>query len=371
MNRSDSTCARRATFRLNAARSLAANSTTINTTDTISKRDQSTHPNLHGHTFVATVLLGSALENTTELQQNVLNYPERIDAIAELQSRLDHTLLNDFIDHPSDANIANYIFDALSHLDVQSVHLTSAPDRGVYRNTESLSAWQTFQFEAAHQLPNVPDGHKCGRMHGHSFYANIFTPLNFDNIANHPNLLDNAWQPIKARVNYKCLNDIAGLENPTSENLASWIWHQTNTSGWDISRVEVLETPTAGCSFTGNIHTAWKDFSIDCALGKKTSNSAKGTTDTLFGHTYHVRAHIECELDPLYGWTMDFADIKNVFQKVANQLDHYNISETLGLSDNTALANYLATALRETGIPLCKLDVDHNPGQGIVVKFTR
>ena len=91
--------------------------------------------------------------------------------------------------------------------------------------------------------------------------------------------------------------------------------------------------------------------------------------DTLFGHTFHVRVHVACELDALYGWTMDFADIKTVFQQVGERLDHHNISEELSLSDNRSLADYLVTELRLSGIPMSQLDVQHNPGQGIVINL--
>ena len=274
------------TIRLNAARALPGKTLPDTQTAKTSEQDKKFNGGIHGHTFVVTINFGSQ-----ETIDNVLNYPESPDAISDLQSQLDHSLLNDIIDHPSDVNIVNYIYDKLNSLDIQSVVLTSAYDRGVYRDRHNLSAWQTYQFESAHKLPNVPEYHKCGRMHGHSFFTTLYTPLKTSDESMDTDLLDNAWQPIKEKVNFKCLNNIEGLENPTSENLAAWIWHCINNSGTTISRVEVLETPTSGCSYTGNQHTAWKDFSLDCAL-----NAGSGM-DTLFGHTFHVRDCVAHRVD--------------------------------------------------------------------------
>lgn len=344
-----------ATIRLNAARTLPVSKTTTDATST--NKHQESGTSIHGHTFVASVNFGPNKEI-----DNTFNYPEQIDAITNLRSQLDNRLLNEVIDYPSDSNIVSYIYDALGSLNIQSARLTSAFDRGVHREVDTINAWQTFQFESAHQLPFVPEGHKCGRMHGHSFYANLFARITPEAEWQDLQLLENYWQPLHQKLNYQCLNRIDGLENPTSENLATWIWHQLNSCGTTMSHVEVLETPTAGCSYSGNKHTSWKDFSIDCAL------NTRGQADTLFGHTYHVRVYIESELDPIFGWTMDFADIKDVFEQIADQVDHHNITEALGLADNAALSRYLVEKLLSSGIPLSRLDVHHNPGQGIVAE---
>ena len=109
-------------------------------------------------------------------------------------------------------------------------------------------------FEAAHRLPNVPPGHKCARLHGHSFRIRIIVRgpvdphtgwlMDFGDIKT-------AWAPLDAQLDHYCLNDIAGLENPTSEVLAKWIWDRLVGELPQLSAVEVHETCTSGCVYRG------------------------------------------------------------------------------------------------------------------------
>src|ERR1043165_1400923 len=84
-----------------------------------------------------------------------------------------------------------------------------------------------FRFEAAHRLPKVPKGHKCERLHGHSFKIELTVegPVNPETgwFIDY-NELWKAWQPLFDRLDHNYLNEIEGLENPTSEVLAGWIW---------------------------------------------------------------------------------------------------------------------------------------------------
>jgi 6-pyruvoyltetrahydropterin/6-carboxytetrahydropterin synthase len=109
-------------------------------------------------------------------------------------------------------------------------------------------------FEAAHFLPNVPDGHKCRRLHGHSFRVRLVVRgpvdphtgwlMDFSDIKA-------AWKPLDTVLDHYCLNDIPGLENPTSEVLAKWIWDRLQPSLPQLSAVHVLETCTSGCVYRG------------------------------------------------------------------------------------------------------------------------
>ena len=92
-----------------------------------------------------------------------------------------------------------------------------------------MDLFRVFQIEAAHYLPNVPEGHKCRRMHGHSFRIEVHVSgpvgaktgwvMDFAD-------LKKAFQPLFDQLDHHCLNDIEGLENPTSENLARWVWQR-------------------------------------------------------------------------------------------------------------------------------------------------
>src|ERR1700749_247878 len=86
-----------------------------------------------------------------------------------------------------------------------------------------------FRFEAAHHLPNVPPGHKCARLHGHSFRVDIQVSGPID--SNTGWVMDfsevkASSQPILDQLDHYYLNEITGLENPTSENIARWIWQR-------------------------------------------------------------------------------------------------------------------------------------------------
>ncbi|MEY4922528.1 MAG: 6-carboxytetrahydropterin synthase QueD [Yersinia sp. (in: enterobacteria)] len=118
----------------------------------------------------------------------------------------------------------------------------------------STTLFKDFQFEAAHLLPHVPAGHKCGRLHGHSFMVRIEISGEVD--AHSGWVMDfadlkAAFKPIWQRLDHHYLNDIPGLENPTSEVLASWIWQQLKPQLPELSAVMIKETCSVGCVYRG------------------------------------------------------------------------------------------------------------------------
>jgi len=118
-----------------------------------------------------------------------------------------------------------------------------------------VEIFKEFSIEAAHRLPNVPDGHKCARLHGHSFRVRICCEGEVD-----PRLgwvmdfadVKRAFEPVFDALDHRYLNEIAGLENPTSEELARWIWRRLKPALPLLSRVAVRETCTAGCEYRGD-----------------------------------------------------------------------------------------------------------------------
>ena len=118
-----------------------------------------------------------------------------------------------------------------------------------------MELFKEFTFEAAHLLPNVPVGHKCARLHGHSF--TLMVPLaapadtelgwviDFGDISA-------AVKPVINELDHYYLNDIPGLENPTSEVLVRWIWDRLEESVPFLSALDLRETCTSGCRYTGN-----------------------------------------------------------------------------------------------------------------------
>ncbi|MFN3409119.1 MAG: 6-carboxytetrahydropterin synthase QueD [Limisphaerales bacterium] len=113
---------------------------------------------------------------------------------------------------------------------------------------------KTFQFEAAHLLPKLPRGHKCRRLHGHSFQVEIVVAGAVD-----PKLgwvmdyadISAAFKPLWRRLDHRYLNEIPGLENPTSELLAAWIWRRLKPKLPLLKEVVVAETCTARCVYRG------------------------------------------------------------------------------------------------------------------------
>jgi 6-pyruvoyltetrahydropterin/6-carboxytetrahydropterin synthase len=111
-----------------------------------------------------------------------------------------------------------------------------------------------FRFEAAHYLPKVPEGHKCRRMHGHSFRGEVVVRGAVDpstgwliDFADLKRVMD----PILAHLDHYLLNDVEGLENPTSEEIAIWIWKRLAPSLPQLYRVTIEETCTTRCIYYG------------------------------------------------------------------------------------------------------------------------
>jgi 6-pyruvoyltetrahydropterin/6-carboxytetrahydropterin synthase len=117
-----------------------------------------------------------------------------------------------------------------------------------------VEIFKAFTLESAHRLPNVPDGHKCARVHGHSFRVGLHVSGPVD-----PHLgwvmdfaeIKQAFEPLFQRLDHRYLNDVPGLDNPTSEHLARYIWQELKPALPLLSRVVVHETCTSGASCAG------------------------------------------------------------------------------------------------------------------------
>lgn len=118
-----------------------------------------------------------------------------------------------------------------------------------------MQIFKEFQFEAAHCLPNVPDDHKCRRLHGHSFVVTLYVEgkvgetsgwvMDFADIKS-------AFKPLYLQLDHYYLNDIEGLENPTSENLARWIWQRLAPRLPGLCKIMIKETCESGCVYLGD-----------------------------------------------------------------------------------------------------------------------
>jgi 6-pyruvoyltetrahydropterin/6-carboxytetrahydropterin synthase len=118
----------------------------------------------------------------------------------------------------------------------------------------NLELRKTFQFEAAHLLPHLPKSHKCRRLHGHSFQVELAVAGECD-----PRLgwmmdyadIAQAFKPILDRLDHYYLNEVPGLDNPTSEKIAAWIWKELKPRLPLLTEVVVAETCTARCIYRG------------------------------------------------------------------------------------------------------------------------
>lgn len=111
-----------------------------------------------------------------------------------------------------------------------------------------------FKFEAAHRLPRVPEGHKCARLHGHSFKVELAIEGPVDPKTGWLidfGTLHDLWRPLNDQLDHNYLNELEGLENPTSEVLAKWIWDRMRPVLPELTRVTLFETCDARCEYEG------------------------------------------------------------------------------------------------------------------------
>jgi len=121
-------------------------------------------------------------------------------------------------------------------------------------SAHAVTLWKEFRFEAAHRLPNMPPEHKCARLHGHSFHLEIHLTGTVDR---HTGMLvdyadiKSSFKPLEDQLDHHYLNDVPGLENPTSENIVRWIWDRLKPELPELSRLVLRETCTVGCVYDG------------------------------------------------------------------------------------------------------------------------
>ncbi|MYN14343.1 6-pyruvoyl tetrahydropterin synthase [Pusillimonas sp. TS35] len=329
-------------------------------------RDHRMHAT-HGHGFVATAF--------ARLAEGQAPYPGAEEGVlgrqmAACTDLLTYCVLNDSIPDPSDENIARWI---RARLDVQAARVAvwSTPSQGAGIGEDGRAhLWRRYRFLAAHQLPNVPAGHKCGRMHGHGFEVMIQVAQDGGPStvrASHEDL-DAMWAPLAAQLEYHCLNDIEGLSNPTSEMLSSWLWARLKPGLPSLQWVSVYETASCGASFDGSHYRIWKDFSIDSAVQFKQAPEGD-PRHAIHGDTYTLRLHLHAPLDAVMGWTVDFGDVKAIFAPVFKALDHHPLYERpeLGDSGTASIARWILHDVRQDIPQLARVDMFGSQGGGSVI----
>lgn len=333
------------------------------------------HPcrRLHGHGFIASV--------AADLPAGWAPFPgAEVETLGDCLSRavadLDYRFLNEQLAVPTDEELARWLCRRLERQSVAqrsvpgitAIGIQSTPDQGADLDGDTVHVWRRFRFEAAHQLPNVPAGHQCGRMHGHGFEVVLHAeqPLAADDhLGIDYDLLAERWQPLIHDLDHRCLNDLPGLANPTSEVLAAWIWGRLKPLLPELSWVSVYETTTAGCHFDGTYHRIWKEFRFEGAL-RLASAPELHAARRLHGHSYRMRLHLTAPLDAVLGWTVDYGDVKALFKPVYRLLDHHRLDALDGLDQPDAAS--LVHWIRERTAPvlpqLDRIDLEERPGCG-------
>lgn len=123
------------------------------------------------------------------------------------------------------------------------------------RLDDHVELYVDFRFEAAHRLPMVPEGHKCARIHGHSYFVRLGIVGEVDPVTGWVYDFDDiekAFAPLYDQLDHHYLNDIQGLDNPTSENLSRWIWSRLKPRLPELDYVEIRETCDFGCIYRGD-----------------------------------------------------------------------------------------------------------------------
>lgn len=196
---------------------------------------------LHGHSYRVEIVVAGPVNNTTGWY---VDYADIKAAFRPYLKQLDHAYLNEI----------NGIGEArLPDIERWIAARAGSSIPGFQRAIVSIPMLENFGvhfvdnqlcvvFGAAHRLPNVPEGHPCGRLHGHTYRIAIPDP---------PPAAIEIVRELHTRLAYSDLNTISGLENPTSENLAAWLWEKCADHNITPSQITISETCTARCNYRG------------------------------------------------------------------------------------------------------------------------
>lgn len=325
---------------------------------------------LHGHSFLARV--------RAVLPKDWSSFPgAEIDELKTLVeqcvARLDYDLLNNHIEVPTDENLAKWIRQGIDVPGIEMVGIQSTHDEGADIDTHgNAHIWRRYRFESAHQLPNVPEGHPCGRMHGHGFEVVLHAnqSINNQDMGVDYDFLDKCWAPLYKELDHTYLNDIPGLENPTSEMIAAWVWERMKEKIPQLSWVTVYETVTAGCHFDGTHYRIWKEQRFESAL--RLQHAPNGDRRRQFhGHSYLLRLHLTSPLDPVMGWTVDYGDVKETFKPVYKMLDHRLLDELEGVMDTdpASIAKWIRQRIGNDLPQLDRIDLYQTSGCGAIYSW--
>lgn len=325
---------------------------------------------LHGHSYLAKLRAKLPAGWAPFAGGEVEALRERI---GQCVAPLDYAHLNAILAQPTDENLARWVRARIEVPGIDSVGVQSTQHSGVDLDAKDHAhVWRRYVFQSAHQLPNVPIGHKCGRMHGHGFEVILHADqdLGARDLSIDYDHLDALWAPIHAQLDHACLNDIPGLHNPTSEVISAWIWQQLAPQLPQLSWVTVYETGSCGAHFDGTHYRIWKEMTLDSAVQLRRA-PAGDARRRVHGHTFTLRLHLHAPLDAVLGWTIDFGDVKELFTPVFQRIDHHPLHELPGVDDADCVS--IARWIRaQTPLPqLDRIDLYETRGCGAILSWGR
>ncbi len=325
---------------------------------------------LHGHSFVAKV--------RAALPDGWASFPgAEVDALREELHRavapLDYQSLNAIVAEPTDENLARWLRKTLQTVGIEQIGIQSASHSGVDLDLrDHAHLWRRFLLQSAHQLPNVHPGHKCGRMHGHGFEVLLHAnqDLGSDALGIDYDLINQLWEPLHRDLDHACLNDVPGLSNPTSENLAAWLWNRLKPELPQLSWVTVYETAQCGANYNGSQYRIWKEMTLDSSLNLM-SAPQHDPRRRIHGHTYTLRLHLSAPLDTVMGWTVDFGDVKDLFKPIFELIDHQPLHEIADLEqpDVASLARWIRNQVASLLPAVDRIDLYETRGCGAILSW--
>ena len=321
---------------------------------------------LHGHSFMAAVRC-SLPEGWAPFSGGEVQHLH--SSVAQAIAGLDYRLLNDQLQQPTDANLARWLQSQLQVPGICQMGLQSTETGGATLDQAGQAhVWRRYAFQSAHRLPNVPAGHKCGRMHGHGFEVILHAKEQGNGRSVDADVLDAVWTPLQQQLDFACLNDLPELDNPTSEMLSSWLWQRLKHELPELFWITVFETASCGANFDGTHYRIWKDFTLDSALQLRRAPDGSALR-RIHGHTYTLRLHLAAPLDQMMGWTVDFGDVKQVFKPVFEALDHQPLFEIPDLvdCDTASLGAWILGRARAQLPQFNRVDLFETQGCGAIV----
>ena len=247
---------------------------------------------LHGHSFLATI--------QCSMPAGIAPYPggelEVMKSRLALQiAKLDYSDLNKIVETPTDENLARWVNSHCYVPSTQKIGVQSTADSGVEIDTHGKAhVWRRYVFQSIRRLKNLPEGHVCGAEHSHSFtvIVHVDHEIGERDISVDYDFIDERWAHVSKDLNFVNLNSVSGLGEPSTENLAKWVWTQLKKEVQDVSRVTIYEAPFCGVTFNGINFHVWNESSFSCGVLRRTVSSISQSELVTSHQSFSVRIYV-------------------------------------------------------------------------------